>query len=170
MIDNGYTVIVDMDDVLVDLLPAWLNYLNKRFGLNVTESDITEWDMKKAYPTLSDEMIYGCLGQGTFWATVKPIDEATDTLYEMVNDPRLNVKICTAAHFTNIAPKLVDCLFIYFDYLTYKDVIVCSNKELLVADYRIDDNPDNLRGSGKYILVDKPYNQNDTIDHQELSN
>lgn len=170
MVDNVYTVIVDMDDVLVDLLPAWLKYLNKRFKLNVKESDITEWDMRKAYPNLSDDILYGCLGERTFWATVKPINGAVVTLYEMINNPRLNVKICTAAHFTTIAPKLVECLFRYFDYLTYKDVIVCSNKELLVADYRIDDNPDNLRGSGKYFLVDKPYNQNNTRCHYRVNN
>ena len=45
-------IAVDMDDVLVGLLPAWLNYLNSKYNLNVLVEDILEWDMKAAYPML----------------------------------------------------------------------------------------------------------------------
>ena len=59
-----------------------------------------------------------------------------------------------------VAMKLNNVLFRYFPYLTTKDVIITSQKQLVCGDVMIDDAPHNLEG-GKYfsILVTAPHNR-----------
>ena len=40
-------VAVDQDGVLCDILTHWLSEYNEQTGENITEEDITEWDMFK---------------------------------------------------------------------------------------------------------------------------
>ena len=49
---KALTVLIDMDDTLEDLCSEWVKYLNNKHGTSVKHSDITDWDMTKAFPSL----------------------------------------------------------------------------------------------------------------------
>lgn len=154
------TIAVDMDDVLVNLLEAWLNFLNKKHNLSVKKSDVVDWDMKKVYPTLSDKELYGVLNLEELWQTVTPLPYAYHYLKRLY-DEGYKIKVVTASHYKTIAPKLINALFPYYNFLTYKDIIVCSDKKLIQADIIVDDYHENLRGcKGVKFLMNAPYNQN----------
>ena len=51
-------ILCDMDDVLEELLAAWCEWLNYVHNLSVSPEDVTEWDMAKAYPTLSKAEVF----------------------------------------------------------------------------------------------------------------
>ena len=74
------TLLVDMDDTLEDLLPAWVAWINKENGRSVDWQSIAEWDMHKAFPGLSDDQIYSMLSLPEFWDTVRPKEGAVEYL------------------------------------------------------------------------------------------
>lgn len=52
------TILVDMDDTIENLAEAWVDYLNARHQTSTSLSDITDWDISKAFPTLTKEQVY----------------------------------------------------------------------------------------------------------------
>lgn len=55
------TILVDMDDTIESLASAWVDYLNARHGTTTKLTDITGWDISKAFPTLTNEQVYAPL-------------------------------------------------------------------------------------------------------------
>lgn len=152
-------VLVDMDDVLESLSSAWVCYLNNRHGTVVKLSDITDWDMARAFPTLTDEQIYAPLLEDGFWDWVKPIDGAQKYLRLLMEDGH-KVVIVTASGYRTIRAKMERVLFKCFPFLTWDDVIITSNKQLIKGDVLIDDGVHNLVGGSYYkILMDAPHNR-----------
>lgn len=159
-ISKNYIVLVDLDDVLDDLLPAWVSKINELYSLNVDYKDIVEWDMKKAFPSLSTEEIYAPLLIEDFWKDVKPVENSImyfQTLYE----EGYNIKICTASCPTAIHYKYKHFIQKYLPFITYKDIICIYDKQLILGNVLLDDNINNLIG-GKYtgVLFNRNYNKN----------
>lgn len=74
------TVLVDMDDTIEGLSLAWCQYLNWKYGTNVPYEAVNQWDVSKAFPTLTREQVYAPLLEDDFWDWVKPIDGAAEAL------------------------------------------------------------------------------------------
>lgn len=154
-------VLVDMDDTIEDLGSAWVERLNIKHSdilpRKVQLNDLREWDMRKAFPELSLQEIFEPLESDDFWCTVKPFGDALKYL-PMIYDTH-KVYICTSSGYKTIKNKASDVLFKHFPYIKWDDVIVTSKKQLIKADYLIDDNPNNLIG-GQYkgILFSRPHN------------
>ena len=152
------TIAVDIDDVLIGLLDAWLDYLNNKHNLSVKRDMVINWDMHRVYPTLTDEELYGVLKEPEFWESVTPLRYARPYLYKLYKE-NYKIILVTASHYSTLVPKFDLVLFAYFNFLNYKDVIVCNDKYLIDADVLIDDNPENFVGfKGYKILVTAPYN------------
>lgn len=153
------TVLIDIDDVMNDLLPAWCEYLNRHNDLNVKPDDITDWDITKFFPTLKPEKIFRPLSSEYFWSTVKPKDGAVEHVKKLLDDG-FNVYLCTTTSYINIAPKFEHVIKRYFPYIPWKKVVVTSNKQMIKADFLVDDGIHNLEG-GNYtkILVSMPHNK-----------
>lgn len=52
---NSKILLIDADDTIEDLLSAWLKSLNDKYGTNVCNDEITDWDVSKFFPTLTKE-------------------------------------------------------------------------------------------------------------------
>lgn len=153
------TILVDMDDTLENLNKPWIEYLNEKYGTNVNPEDINEWNMAKAFPTLTGAQIYAPLTQGDFWDRVEPLPSAYEYLFCLKYEGH-KIVIVTSSCPTAVPYKLNGMLFKYFPYLNYQDVIVTSQKQLIHGDVLIDDAPHNLIG-GNYmrILMTAPHNR-----------
>lgn len=153
------TILVDMDDVLDDLLPAWVTYLNKEHGTKVSPSNIRSFDMTKAFPNLNKPLIFAPLDLPDFWDTVPPKEGAAEVLEEWIRDGH-RVLVVTASHYASINAKMTRVLFRYFPFLQWHNVIVTADKTLIRGDILIDDGIHNLAG-GDYvkILMDAPHNR-----------
>lgn len=153
------TILVDMDDTLEHLLPAWLSWLNDTYLCNVTEEDIHSWNLCEAYPELTPEQVYGPLHNDMFWYDVKPYAAAGEVLRQFLQDGH-RVFIVTNTHFRTLRTKMERVLFRYFPFLDWDQVIVCSKKQMIRGDILIDDGPHNLVG-GDYIklMMDQPHNR-----------
>lgn len=153
------TVLVDMDDTIEGLSLAWCQYLNWKYGTNVPYESVNQWDVSKAFPTLTREQVYAPLLEDDFWDWVKPIDGAVEALQKMIEDGH-DVLIVTASTYVTIRAKAEKVLFKYFPFLTWDDVIVTSRKQLINGDVLIDDGVHNhYGGSYRKILMDAIHNR-----------
>lgn len=53
------TILLDLDDVLNNQNEIWVDVLDQRYGRKVSVEDITDWDMRLAFPGLNDGELYG---------------------------------------------------------------------------------------------------------------
>lgn len=159
MIDySKYTIIVDIDDTIEDLLGAWCKWLDRVYNLNVQPLQISEWDMTKAFPTLTAEQIYEPLQYQKFWRTVKPRIDAQEYLSKLHN-LGFQIYLCTSTNYNNVAIKYELIVQRYFPYVDWKHVIIASNKNLIKRDFIIDDGIHNLECcDGTRILMSSPHN------------
>lgn len=153
------TILVDMDDTIENLLGAWVDTLNKKYGTNVKPDEVKQWDISVAFPSLDWQSVYEPLLSDDFWRCVKPIDGASDALKRLIADGH-KVFIVTASAYETLRVKMDYALFRYFPFLNWNDVIITSNKQMIKGDVLIDDGIHNLKG-GDYekILMDAPHNR-----------
>lgn len=153
------TILVDMDDVLEELLSAWVSWLNQRWGTNVRPDDISEWDIAAFFPTIPHHDVFAPLHDDDFWKTVRPKKGAREALETLIEEGH-KIYIVTNSSYKALASKMENVLFRYFPFLTWDDVIVTANKQLVNGDVLVDDAVHNLIG-GQYarILMDAPYNR-----------
>lgn len=153
-------ILVDMDDTIEHLLNAWVEYLNARHGTSVKVDDIYDWDLTIAFPTLTKEQVFAPLVEDEFWETVEPIDGAAEVLEWAMNEGH-NVYIVTASTYHTIKSKMENVLFKYFPFISWSQVIIAYNKQMISGDMLIDDAPHNLE-NGRYVkvLMTAPHNRN----------
>lgn len=153
------TILVDMDDTATWLLPVWVNWLNHKHNLNVDWHDIKEWDMSKFFPNLTKEQVFEPLHNEEFWDLVKPKDGAVEYLKKLIDDG-FKVYLCTSTDYRNVKVKFEKVIQKYFPYISWKQVIVASDKQMISGDFMVDDGIHNLEG-GRYrkILMNAPHNK-----------
>lgn len=152
------TILIDMDDTIENLGLAWVDYLNTRYDKNVNWFDIRNWDMHLAYPSLTTEQIYGALSEEQLWDNVTVKEDAQYYVKRLMDEGH-KVYIVTSSWYTTIRTKVERCLFKYFPFLSWNQVIVAADKHLIKGDVLIDDNPENLIGGDYFgILFTAPHN------------
>lgn len=152
-----FTILVDMDDTIEDLLGAWCNWLNSHYGTSFQKEEITEWDLSKKFAPLKREQIFEPLTLPEFWETVRPLPYAQDYLWRLIDDGH-DVYIVTATHYANVALKYKLVIERWFPYVDWEHVIIAQDKQMVRGDILIDDGPHN-HGEHVGILVDAPHNR-----------
>lgn len=152
-------ILVDMDDTIEQLLEAWLRAVNERYGRSVRYEDVHDWDIALAYPGLTWDQVYGIPMETGFWRTVDPIPGAAEALQRLMAAGH-EVYIVTATECDSVPEKMNDLLFRYFPFLSWRQVIITSNKQLIRGDVLIDDGPHNLEGGAyRKILMTAAHNR-----------
>lgn len=152
-------ILCDMDDVLEELLAAWCEWLNYVHNLSVSPEDVTEWDMAKAYPTLSKAEVFEPIYFNDFWRCVMPKYGAASIVQQLI-DEGYPFYVVTASSYKTIEAKLDWALFRPFPFLSYRQVITAHDKSMIKGDVIIDDGVHNLGGERKLrLLMDAPHNR-----------
>ena len=152
------TILIDADDVLENLSQEWVKLLNEKYGTHTTYDDVIEWDMSKAFPTLSPEQVYEVGCDEDLYYRLQPLPGAVEYVGRLISDGH-KVYIVTNTPYQVIKVKMEEGIFKYFPYLTWENMILTTNKQMIRGDILIDDGIHNLEG-GNYdkILVSTPYN------------
>lgn len=150
-------ILIDMDEVMINTVSCWVKALNNKFGTNVKFEDITDWDMAKAFPDLSENDIWSVFNV-EFWANVEPITGSCSAIEYLIKKGH-NIYVVTAAYPDSLSYRYM-ILKMYYPFIPIENVIICHKKQLVDADVLIDDGIHNIEG-GKYktILFNKPWNQ-----------
>lgn len=155
---KSLTVLVDMDDTITDLLGAWIDMLNRRHGTNVMPNDVQQWDIAKSFPSLTKEQVFDPLLCDSLWHYVRPKEGAVETVERFIKEGH-KVYIVTTSTYETLRTKMDVVLFHYFPFLSWNNVIITGNKQMIKGDVLIDDGVHNLIG-GEYVklLMDAPHN------------
>ena len=148
---SDFTILVDIDDVIENLCEAWIHWLNCEYLKNVNWEDVDDWDIAKFFPDLTREQVFDPLHHDEFWRCVKPKGDAIYYL-KLLIDEGFDVYLCTTTDYRNVKPKFVSIIMQYFPYISWSKVIVTSKKQMIKADFLVDDGPHNLEG-GDYIKI-----------------
>lgn len=153
-------VLVDMDDTMTDLLGAWCSWLNQTYGTHVSPKDVTDWEVYKFFPTLTQKQVFDVLSSEEFWKTVRPKEGAVECLKQILDDGD-EVFIVTAANYDSIKFRFDFIIKRYFPFIKPQYFIMARNKQMVKGDILVDDGVHNLEG-GEYdkILVSVPHNSN----------
>ena len=159
MSNKQITILIDIDDTIENLCEEWCNYLNKKYGCNVHYQEVTEWDISKFFPELTKEQVYEPLHTPEIWYQLKPKDEAVKYVKQLMDDGH-NVYLCTSTDYRNVRPKFEGVIQKYFPYIKWSQVIIASHKQMIKADFLVDDGVHNLE-NGDYIkiLMTAPHNK-----------
>lgn len=156
---NSKILLIDVDDTIEDLLSAWLKSLNDKYGTNVCNDEITDWNITKFFPTLTMEQVFEPLHCDEFWGTVKPKPDAVEYMKKLF-DEGYEIYLCTSTDYRNIRAKYEFIIKKYFPYIEWNHVIVAYRKQMIKADYLIDDGVHNLEnGNFIKILMSAPHNR-----------
>lgn len=151
-------ILVNIDDTIENLCEEWCNYLNEKYSCNVHYQEVTEWDISKFFPGLTREQVFEPLHTPEIWYKLKSKDGAVKYVKQLMDDGH-NVYLCTSTDYRNVRPKFEGVIQKYFPYISWNQVIITSNKQMIKADVLIDDGIHNLIG-GDYIkvLMSAPHN------------
>jgi 5'(3')-deoxyribonucleotidase len=151
-------VCFDLDDTLEDLMHPWIDWLNKKYNLNIGFEEMNCWELEKVFTTLTREQIFEPLFYPEFWEMVKPKLDSPYWVKRFIDDGH-DVYICTNTHYRTAAFKMDLALFRYMPFLSNRNLIITTNKQMIKCDYLIDDGVHNVVGDYKGLLVDMPSNR-----------
>lgn len=162
------TVLCDFDDVLINFCEVWVQLINEQNGTEVKITDVKDWEISKAFPTLTLDQIYRPLHEVEIWNRVVPLPGAVEYLQKLKDDGH-KVYIVTSSHYSTIETKIDKVLVKYFPFIDVSDVIVTRNKQMVHGDVLIDDGMHNLcGGTYKGILMTQPHNESYDLSKPEM--
>lgn len=141
------------------MLDAWCKWLNERYGLCIKPKEVTDWDVAKFFPTLTKEQVFEPLHIDYFWKTVEPKKDAVKYVKKLIDDG-FNLYLCTTTDYRNVKPKYEYIIMKHFPFISWRQVIVAGRKQMIKADFLIDDGVHNQEGGDYFkILVSAPHNR-----------
>ena len=163
---NKMKILLDFDEVINTMVRHWVDTLNCVYGTSVNFEDVNEWDMQKAFSTLTEDEIYNPLHLQTFWNGVKIMPGAKEGVNKLLSQSH-DIYIVTSAHPDTIKWK-AEWLQRELPEIPWSHVIVTNNKSLVKGDILVDDGLHNLyEGSYIKVLFDKPWNR--SVDKNKLT-
>ena len=152
-------ILVDMDDTIERLLEELVNRANRKFHQHVAVEDVTDWSIAPAFEGITKSQIMDAMNDEGFWMNVDPVPGAAEALKHFMDEGH-EVYIVTATEMEHVTDKMRDLLFRCFPFLSWKQVVITRNKQLIRGDVLIDDGIHNLEG-GDYakILFTAPHNR-----------
>lgn len=151
-------VLVDWDDCVNTLMNSVVDVYNQKYDPPISFDMLTHFNLRDC---LSEEIVNRIeniwINQDV-WEMLLPQDGAIATLQQMLNDG-VDIYLVTATHYSNIGWKM-NWLHKYAPFFPIDRVVVCHHKNIINADYLIDDRVENLRaGSYGRIVITKPWNK-----------
>lgn len=142
-------ILVDMDGVVVDLMPAWVADLNRRSDYRPgeagfkTPAEITRWAIHEFFPALGRAEVYAPLSDYDFMRNLSPVADAPETL-KALHEAGHEIVIVTSCKHAQRAKR--DWLEEHLPWLDRdKKLVITGGKELIPGDVFIDDHVDNLK-------------------------
>ena len=153
-------ILSDIDDVLQNFVPCWIKVLNEKHHTDVKLEDIVDWDIARFFPSLTREEVFWPIHQDFFLDLLSPNPGAPEYVKRLIDDGH-EVYLVTATDYRNIRAKFEHFVQKYFPFISWNQVIVTSNKQMLKGDVLVDDAVHNLEnGDYQKILFSAPHNKN----------
>lgn len=161
-------ILIDMDDVLTTCVSVWIEYLNSKTGKHATPSDITDWEIKRFYPELTDEELFCPLEMEEFWEKVTPLKDSVSCVKQL-QDCDNDIVVVSASYPTSYKYK-IRVLNEFFPFIPMDHIVVAHDKSFINGDVLVDDKPENLINSNcRYgVLFTAPHNKSFVTDNKKI--
>ena len=148
---------IDIDNVLNNLTHTMFEIYNERYGTHYTVDDCVSYDFE-CFPQNVRDVLFSMFGDDEVYERMRPTDGSIRYLFIMMHD--FDVKIVTSTKPEQLVQKMA-WLNKWFPFVKWEDIIVCTDKKWIEADYAIDDHVGYLIGDiATRILIDTPWNRN----------
>jgi len=155
-------ICVDMDEVIADTLSEHLRRYNQEFDESITPDDLAGKGLWEVTPHDRQHQLRAFLDAEDFFEDLPLMPNAQEVLKSLI--ARFEIFIATSAMAVpnSLGPKY-RWLQRHFSFIPPTNYIFCGNKNILLADYLIDDLPRNLQHfKGHGLLYSAPHNMNVT--------
>lgn len=152
-------IAIDMDEVLADTLGAIIDAVNERANLGITVESLNGQKLKQVIPE-HDGLVTEILREPGFFRHLKVMPNAQEVVEKL--NQHYDVYIATAAMDvpTSFHDKY-EWLLEHFPFLDPQHFVFCGRKNIINADYLIDDNPRQLAiFEGESIMYTAVHNIN----------
>ena len=152
-------IAIDMDEVIADVAPKFLDLYERDFGVRLRKEDY--WG-KKIYQINGADQIREYLHEKGFFADLPVMPGSKEVIQELMED--YEIFITTAAmEFRASFEDKFDWLREHFPFIHWKNIVFCGDKSVIHADYMIDDHVHNLETfRGKGLLYTASHNIHET--------
>lgn len=138
------TLLVDMDCILVDMIPPWLDRYNEECGTNVTVDDIKDYDM--GLVCKNEKVFYGILQEPGFFHDMRAMPGAISGMRQLI-ELGYDIKILTRPPDQcrdGIADKQLWIKERFPELATMRNQVFTAAKDIVWGDLLFDDCPDHL--------------------------
>jgi len=150
------SVLVDVDDVILDLVPTWVKFYNEEFNDVLTKNNIKDWNIVEFIKPEASERMFEYVGEGKIFLEAPVIE---NSLYgvNVLKEAGQRVIYVTAGDPHNFKERrLIQEGFLE----NVSDYIVARDKSVVMGTYMIDDNYKNVvHAMGKAWLFNAPWNK-----------
>lgn len=155
-------IAIDMDEVLADIYPKFLDYFERDLGWRPKWEDYAG---KKIYELEGAAHLRDYLHANGFFADLTVMPNSQKVVQQLLAHYDIYV-VTSAMEFRNSLSDKYDWLRTHFPFIHWKKIVMCGDKSLIQADYMIDDHVHNLKAfKGKALL----YNASHNVDDQEYT-
>ncbi len=148
-------IAVDMDEVIADVLPKFLDLYETAFGRRPAREEF--WGKKIYYLDGADQLRERLFDKG-FFADLPVMPGSREVIKDLMTDHE--VFITTAAmEFRASLEDKYDWLQRHFPFIHWRNFVFCGDKSVIRADYMIDDHAANLETfAGEGLLYTASHN------------
>ena len=152
-------IALDMDEVIADVMPKFLDFYERDFGERPEKS---QWWGKKIYQLPNAAHLRGYLQDEGFFAGL-PVMEGSQEVVKWLTGHFDVFAVTAATEFRNSLRDKLDWLEEYFPFIGWQRLVLCGDKSIIQADYMIDDHAWNLEHfKGKGLLFTATHNLDET--------
>lgn len=153
------TIAIDMDEVIADVQPKFLQLYAQNTGRTLTVEDY--WG-RKIYELPGGEGLRAALYEKGFFADLPVIPGSQEGIKTLMAHYEIFI-VSAAQEFRNSLEDKYDWLQQHFPFIHWKQFVFCGDKSLIGTDYLLDDHAFNLRTfRGKSLLYTAPHNAAET--------
>lgn len=152
-------IALDMDEVIADVIPKFLDIYEAEFGKRLKEEDYLGgkiYDLPDAYHLRKS------LYHPSFFSDLPVIEDSQEVVEWLTQHYDVYI-ITSTTEFKNSLVAKYEWLSKNFPFISWKKYIFCGEKTFIEADYMIDDKSRNLETfGGKKLLYTACHNVNET--------
>ena len=154
-------IAIDMDEVLANTNARFIEWYKRDTGVNVTEAQLFEKG-QKIYHYVDQPDLRNQLHIKGFFRDLPLMPDSQEIVKWLAEYYEIFI-VTSAMEFRNSMEDKYDWLQKYFPFLPWKNFVFCGRKDMIIADYLIDDHVKNLTNfTGKGILYHAPHNLGNT--------
>ena len=151
-------IAIDMDETICDTLTRHLDWYNAEFHQNLTKADLYATKLKHKVPEAHRARVKAYPDIPAFFEDIPPYEHALEVILELHESYEIVIATAAMEHPASFTPKY-EWLVKHLPFLSPMNFIFCGKKNVVQADYLIDDSSRHFDGFvGQGVLFSAPHN------------